>query len=299
VLIRMNIEVLLHQPELKIDETIKGQLISISPATIDRMLRPERKKYKIKGRSHTKHGPLLKHQIPIRTNFEWDEQKPGFFELDTVGHDGGSSNGEFCFTLNATDVSSGWVCLRALRNRAHRWVKEEVENIREELPFSLKGIDSDNGGEFINHTLVNYCNDTGVVFTRTRSYKKNDNCYVEQKNDIAIRRTVGYYRYDTEAEYEALGEVYKHLCPLINLFYPSVKLISKERIGAKVYKKYDDPKPPVMRLLESNDLDDAVKARLRKQLKKFHIMKQKRLVDEAVARLIRLHDDKNQKCLPF
>lgn len=299
VIIRMNIEILLHQPELKIDETMREDLLSISPATIDRILKPERKKYKIKGRSHTKHGPLLKHQIPIRTNFEWNEQKPGFFELDTVGHDGGSSSGEFCYTLNATDVSSGWVCLKALRNRAHRWVKEEVQNIRKELPFPLKGIDSDNGGEFINYALLNYCKDTGIVFTRTRSYRKNDNCFVEQKNDIAIRRTVGYYRYDTEAEYEALKEVYKHLCPLLNFYYPSVRLISKERIGAKVKKKYDVPKPPVMRLLESKDVDDADKVKLRKQLKQIHIMKQKKLVDEAVKRLIRLFDDKNQKTLPF
>ena len=98
-------------------------------------------------------------------------------------------------------------------------------DIRSQLPFSLLGVDSDNGAEFINKTLLNYCNDTGVTFTRGRPYRKNDNCFVEQKNDIAVRRTVGYYRFDTDAEHQALQEVYTHLCPLLNYFYASVKLV--------------------------------------------------------------------------
>lgn len=143
VLIRMNITLLFHEPELGIDESVKAKLLQISPATVDRILTPERKKLTIKGRSHTRAGTLLKHQIPIRTFFDWDERKPGFFELDTVAHDGGSSSGEYCFTLDITDVYSGWVELRALPNRAHRWVKEEIESLRKALPYPMKGIDSD------------------------------------------------------------------------------------------------------------------------------------------------------------
>ena len=135
VIIRMNIDLLYYEAELCIDETVKAKLMQISPATIDRILAPERRKLTIKGSTHTRAGTLLKHQIPIRTFFDWDERKPGFFELDTVAHDGGSSSGEYCFTLDAADVYSGWVELRALPNRAHRWVKEETEGIYEALPL--------------------------------------------------------------------------------------------------------------------------------------------------------------------
>ncbi len=249
VLIRMNIEALVRELELSIDKEVKRQLLSISAATIDRILKPEREKNRFKSRARTRPGSILKHQIPIRTFYPWDERLPGFFELDTVGHDGGSAAGEYCFTLNATDVYSGWVELRALRNRGHRWVMEQVINIRSELPFALKGVDTDNGGEFINKVLLNYCKEHEITFTRGRPYRKNDNCFVEQKNDMAVRRTVGYYRFDTEEEYEALRNVYKHLCPLLNFYYPSVRIIAKERIGSKVKKIYDEPKTPYMFLL--------------------------------------------------
>lgn len=297
VLIRMNIDVLHNDTELEIDESIRDKLIQISPVTIDRMMAPERKKLNFKGISHTKAGTLLKHQIAIRTFFNWDERKPGFFELDTVAHGGTSSSGEYCFTLNATDVYSGWVELRALQNKAHKWVKENTENIRTELPYPMKGIDSDNGGEFINYQLWDWCNDHEIVFTRGRPYRKNDNCFVEQKNDLAVRRVVGYYRFDTQQEYEALQEVYKHLCPLLNFYYPSMRIIGKIRIGPKVKKSYDAPKPPYQRLLESPDIEDSVKKELRKRADTIHIVKQKRLVDKAVYKLMRIYEQKKQGLL--
>ncbi len=299
VLIRMNIEALVSEPELSIDKEVKRQLLSISAATIDRILKPEREKIRFKSRARTRPGSILKHQIPIRTFYPWDERLPGFFELDTVGHDGGSAAGEYCFTLNATDVYSGWVELRALRNRAHRWVMEQVIDIRSELPFTLKGVDTDNGGEFINKVLLNYCKDHEITFTRGRPYRKNDNCFVEQKNDMAVRRTVGYYRFDTEEEYEALQNVYKHLCPLLNFHYPSVRIIAKKRIGSKVKKIYDDPKTPYMRLLESPSVDAEVKEKLVARATKLQIVKQKRLVDRAVAELLRTYEKKKQQTLVF
>lgn len=299
VLIRANMEVLKAEPEFDIDEVIGGKLCSISASTVDRLLKPERQKLELKGRSHTRHGPLLKHQIPIRTHFTWDERLPGYFELDTVHHDGGSASGEYCATLTATDVFSGWTELRPLRNRAHRWVKERIVEIRSELPFSLLGVDSDNGGEFINKTLLNYCNDTGVTFTRGRPYRKNDNCFVEQKNDIAVRRTVGYYRFDTDAEYEALQEVYTHLCPLLNYFYASAKLVEKIRIGPHVKKVYEAPKPPYQRLLDSPLVSEEVKDELRRRARHIHVVKQKRLVDQAITKLLRIRQDKNQQELPI
>jgi len=299
VLMRTNMEVLKAQPELDIEETVAAKLCEISAATVDRLLKRERRKLEIKGRSHTKHGPLLKHQIPVRTHFRWDERLHGYFELDTVHHDGGSASGEYCVTLTATDVFSGWTELRALRNRAHRWVKENVAEIRSGLPFPLLGVDSDNGGEFINKTLLNYCNDTGVTFTRGRPYRKNDNCFVEQKNDIAVRRNVGYYRFDTDAEYEALQEVYTHLCPLLNYFYASVKLVEKIRNGPHVKKVYEAPKPPYQRMLDSPHVPEDIKTELRRRAQLLHIVKQKRLVDQAVAKLLRIQQDKNQQKLSF
>lgn len=299
VLIRMNIDVLHSDTEFEIDENIRDKLIKISPATIDRMMAPERKKLNFKGISHTKAGTLLKHQISIRTFFNWDERKPGFFELDTVAHGGSSSSGEYCFTLNATDVYSGWVELRALQNKAHRWVKENAENIRTELPYPMKGVDSDNGGEFINYQLWDWCNDHQITFTRSRPYRKNDNCFVEQKNDLAVRRVVGYYRFDTQQEYEALQNVYKHLCPLLNFYYPSMRIIGKIRIGPKVKKSYDAPKPPYQRLLESPDIEDSVKEELKKRADTIHIVKQKRLVDKAVYKLMRIYEQKKQGLLPL
>jgi hypothetical protein len=299
VLLRMNMDLLYEEQEFAISGEVREKLMSISASTIDRILAGERKKLQLKGRSTTRAGTLLKHQIPIRVFFDWDERKPGFFELDRVAHDGGSSRGEYCLTLDATDVYSGWVELRALRNQAHRWVKEEAEHIYEHLPYPMKGVDSDNGGEFINHQLWNWANDHQINFTRSRPYHKNDNCFVEQKNDLAVRRTVGYYRFDTQQEFEALQEVYSHLCPLLNYYYPSVRLIEKTRIGARVKKIYDDPKPPYLRLLESKDIDERIKAELRKRAKSIHIVKQKRLVDKAVGKLLRLYEQKKQELLPL
>ena len=299
VLIRLNIAVLARQADLGVDKQVRQKLLHISPATIDRILAPQRKRLQLKGRSHTRAGGLLKNQIPIRVFFDWDERKPGFFELDTVAHDGGNSTGHYCFTLCVTDVYSGWVELRALPNQAHRWVKEAAEQVRGQLPFRMKGIDSDNGGEFINHQLLDWAKEKHIQFTRGRPYRKNDNCFVEQNNGDVVRRVLGYDRFISEAEYRALQNVYKHLCPLLNFCYPSMKIVSKMRVGSKVKKTYDPPKPPCQRLLESPDLEAAAKAKLRMRFHRIDIVKQKRLVDQAVARLIRTHRDRVQSLLPL
>ncbi|MDR1142659.1 MAG: transposase family protein [Spirochaetaceae bacterium] len=228
-------------------------LLTVSPSTIDRLLRPVKKKRWPYGKSLTKPGPLLKHQIPIKPYFTWDELKPGFFELDTVSHCGTSTSGEFCRTLTLTDVSSGWTEERALRNSAHRWVKEQVAAVRSSLPFPLLGIDSDNGREFINHQLLAFCTEHHIQFTRSRPYRKNDNCFVEQKNGDVVRKNVGYHRYDTGEECAALAGVYRFLCPLINFWYPTIKTVGKLKLENGRYKKIREktPKTPYQRLLES------------------------------------------------
>ena len=210
------------------------KLRKISASTIDRLLKRERKKLEIKGRKGTKPGTLLKHKIPIRTFADWNDNKPGFMEIDLVSHDGGNEYGDFAQTLDMTDIYSGWTETRAVKNKAHKWVFEAIREVRKDLPFDLLGIDSDSGGEFINHALYNYCVEEKITFTRGRSYRKNDNCYVEQKNYSVVRRAVGYFRYDTDEEVDILNALYGYLRLYTNHFQPVMKLVEKVRIGSKV-----------------------------------------------------------------
>ncbi len=173
---------------------------SVSASSIDRLLKKERKKLEIKGRKGTKPGTLLKQQISIRTWAEWDENRPGFMEIDLVGHEGGNSRGDFAQTLNMVDVWSSWTEPIAIKNKASKWVKEAIEKVKRRLPFDLLGLDSDTGAEFINHPMRDWCQEKEIKFTRGRSSRSNDNCYVEQKNYSIVRQNVGYLRYDTDEE---------------------------------------------------------------------------------------------------
>jgi hypothetical protein len=240
-----------HHGELEVSQEVRGKLVRISASTIDRLLRPERRGMELKPRAKTKPGTLLKHQIPIRTFSQWDERRPGFVEIDLVSHDGGDTRGDFIQSLDVTDVASCWTETEAVRNRAQVWVFEALERISKRLPFDLFGIDSDNDSAFINAHLLRYCQANNITFTRTRAYRKNDNCYVEQKNWTVVRKAVGYLRYDTEEELTTLNELYQWLRLYTNFFQPGMKLIEKIRVGSKVKKRYDEPKTPYQRVLES------------------------------------------------
>ena len=168
--------------DLDLSDSDATLLVSMSAATIDRRLAPERARLGLKGRSHTKPGTLLKSQIPIRTWAEWTEDRPGFLEIDLVGHEGGNSSGEFCFTLTMTDIATGWTVNRSVRNKAAVWVIQAIDEAATHFPFPILGIDSDNGSEFINHHLYAYCLERKITFTRSRSGNKNDGAHVEQKN---------------------------------------------------------------------------------------------------------------------
>jgi len=184
-------------------------------------------------------------------------------EVDLVSHGGGDERGDFCQTLSATDVSSAWTETEAVRNKAQVHVFEGLTKIRDRLPFALLGLDSDNGSEFINAHLVAYCEQEQITFTRSRPYRKNDNCFVEQKNYTVVRKTVGYMRHDTTKELEILNRLYSYLRLYTNYFLPSMKLSQKTRIGSKVVKRYQEPKTPYQRLLESPSVDRRIKRRLR------------------------------------
>ena len=235
--------------EIVLDDTQAELLAGISAATIDRMLAGERKRMTLRGRTHTKPGSLLKHQIPIRTFADWDDATPGFVEIDLVAHDGGVASGEYCYTLTMTDVATGWTVNRSVPNRARRWVIEAIDHAAGVFPFPIVGIDSDNGSEFINHHFLHYCETRKITFTRGRAGKKNDGCYVEQKNWARVRELVGYYRYDTDAELELLNRIWALDDAFANYFLPSLKLASKHRDGAKVVKKYHQAATPHQRAL--------------------------------------------------
>lgn len=251
--------------ELKIGDAQRAQLLGVSAATIDRLLAAKRRRLRLKGTTHTKPGTLLRSQIPVRTFADWDQARPGFVEIDLVGHDDGDTRGEFAYSLCVTDVASGWTEPRIVRNRARKWTFEALLEVRAALPFGLLGIDSDNGGEFINAHLAAWCGVERITFTRSRPNEKNDSCYVEQKNWSVIRREVGYGRYDTQAERDLIAEIYADLRLYTNFFLPSVKLLAKRREGAKVHKRYDRAATPHERLLALGVLDDATTARLQEQ----------------------------------
>lgn len=274
--------------EIRLDVETRKKLIKISPATIDRLLSKEKKKQNLKGRANTKPGTLLKNQIPIRTFSEWNEKRPGFVEMDLVGHDGGDAREEFIQTLDVTDVCTGWTETQAVRNKAQVWVLEALETIKGRLPFKLLGIDSDNGSEFINHHLFRFCTEGEITFTRSRGYRKNDSCFVEQKNYSVVRRAVGYARYDTVEELRILNELYGYLRLYTNFFQPVMKLREKTRIGSKVKKRYDKPQTPYRRVFESAYVPEENKDQLRRLYAKLNPAELKRQITKLQNKLLKL-----------
>jgi hypothetical protein len=281
------VTVLERHNEFRCDRETRAKLLRISAATIDRLLKPERRKHELRGRSGTKPGTLLKKQIPIRTFADWDEQQPGFAEIDLVGHDGGVAAGDYCQSLDLTDIATTWTETEAVRNKAQAWVFEALKNLRKNLPFPLLGLDSDNGSEFINQQLSSYCQLEKLTFTRSRPYRKNDNCFVEQKNYSVVRRAVGYQRYDTEAQLQLLNELYAHLRLYTNFFQPTMKLQSKERVGSKVTKRYDRAQTPYQRVLATPQIAKAKKDLLRAKYETLNPAALKRKITRLQERLLK------------
>ncbi len=249
---------------LSITPSVRTCLLTISPATIDRLLKVERQKTG-QGISTTRPGTLLKHQIQIRTFADWNDVTPGFFEADLVSHCGGRAEGSFLSTLVLTDISSGWTEFTSLLSKSGPDVIAGIKYIKNIMPFKLIGLDTDNGSEFINYDLLKFCSDHKITFTRSRAYRKNDQAHVEEKNGSIIRKLIGYDRYEGTDSWKFLAHLYGILRLYINFFQPSVKLISKERKGSKVKKRYDKAKTPYQRLIDSPHISDRVKNDLRKQ----------------------------------
>ena len=234
---------------LALSAQTQKQLLSISPATIDRRLKPKKRQLKKRLYKRTKPGTLLKHHIPIKTD-SWNVHTPGFTETDLVSHSGNSASGEFIHSLNVTDIHSTWVESRAVMGKSQIGVLDAMKDIQQALPFKLLGIDSDNGSEFINYHLKTFCEQNQIQFTRGRPYKKDDNAHIEQKNWTHVRKIFGYERYDSKQALEAMNDLYRNeLRILQNLFLPSMKLLEKTRVGSKLKRRYDKPHTPLDRLL--------------------------------------------------
>jgi len=271
---------------LRVSPACYKRLKQISPATIDRLrFRYGRHPVGRQARGRTKPGTLLKRQIAVRTWADWNEDRPGFTEMDLVAHDGGNPRGEHAWTLDFTDIKTGWTECAATRNKAQIHVFTALRLVQRRLPFPLLGVDSDNGSEFINDELLRYCQDAHITFTRSREGHKNDNAYVEQKNWSVVRRFVGDLRFDTPAQLKLLDQLYELLHLYVNFFLPVMKLKEKVRQGNKVKRIYDDPLTPNQRVLASPHVSRKVKDQLRATYQKLDLVTLKRRIDRIVKQL--------------
>lgn len=249
-----------HHGEL--EPRIYNKLMTMSAATIDRALKPIRAKSPRKGLSGTKPGSLLKTHIPIKID-QWDEKKPGFLEADTVAHCGTTLLGNFVWSLTMTDINTGWTENRATWNKGSEGVVHQIKDIEANLPFPMLGFDCDNGSEFLNHHLVRYFASNDVQFTRSRPYHKNDNAHVEQKNWTHVRQLFGYDRFEDVQLVAMMNDLYSNEWTLLhNHFYPSMKLVSKEKVNSKYYRRHSVPTTPYQRVMDSQHIADNRKQQL-------------------------------------
>jgi hypothetical protein len=267
---------------------LRQKVLRISPAQIDRLLAPRKARAGGKGRCGTKPGGLLKNQIPIRTS-NWDITRPGFLEADTVAHCGNSLEGDFIWSVTYTDIHSGWTAHRAVWNKGAHGIVSATREVEAELPFELLGFDCDNGSEFLNYHLLYYFQKRTrpVGFTRSRPYHKDDNGHVEQKNWSQVRQLLGYDRLEDPALVEAINKLYREVWnPLHNFFSPCMKLIQKERHGAKVKRRHDTPLTPCERLLASGHLSAKAKGKLRAQRAKLDPFELHRKLEDGLRRVL-------------
>ncbi len=261
------VETLVRDKELSLTDKQKELLLSVSAATIERLIKPERKKVFGKGKTTTKPGTLLKHKIPIHVFTRWNDRKPGFGEIDLVAHCGATVKGHFAYTLDFIDLDTNWNECVSFMGKGQNNALKAIQQIRKRLPFPMLGLDSDNGDEFINWHFYHWCKDEEITFTRCREYRKNDQAHVEEKNWSVVRRYTGYRRFETQEQVDLLNELYGHLRLYFNFFQATQKLEKKERINGKVKRIYPKAKTPYLRVLEHKDISGENKEKLQEQYK--------------------------------
>ncbi len=269
-------------------------LHEISPASIDRILKPVRIKYTGKGKSTTKPGTLIRNQIPIKTN-QWDESRPGFIEADTVAHCGDRIEGMYANTVDTVDIATGWTEQRAVWGKGYNGVMDQIKDIENSLPFPLLGFDADNGGEFINWHLYRHftTREKLVEYTRSRPYHSNDNAHIEQKNWTHVRQWLGYVRLDNPKVVPLINELYTSEWRLYhNFFCPSMKLKEKKRIASKTVKCYHSPKTPYQRTLDSNHVSNKDKNNLKEQFAGLNPFKLRKSIDKKISNILKINRQK-------
>lgn len=269
---------------------ILKKLSKISPASIDRVLRPIKHLYRGKGRSATKPGLLIKHHIPIQTN-QWNEKRPGFLETDTLMHCGNSLEGHYAVSTTAVDIATGWIEQRATYGKGQRDIALKIKEIEASLPFLILGFDCDNGNELLNQALMRYFlhREFPVQYTRSRPYHSNDNAHVEGKNWTHVRQWLGYRRFENPLIVGLLNDLYKNEWRFFhNFFMPSVKLQSKERIASKIIKRHDSPKTPYQRILASKFVSTQTKQTLTQIFKTLNPFKLRKTIDQKIAMIHKL-----------
>lgn len=280
--------------ELSCPDKVAEKLKQIGSATIDRKLKHQKEVERIKGKYKRKRHPLLYQKIPVKVFAEQDRNVLGNTQIDLVEHCGASSSGEFVNTLSSTDINSGWWEGEAVMGKGQINAQEGLDMARKRFPSPWAEIHSDNGTEFINAHLFRYAAKEGLGFSRSRPYKKNDNCLVEQKNWTHVKKFVGYVRYDTKTEMNILNDLYRNELRLFkNFFQPVIKLISKERVKGRIHRKYDKPRTPYRRITESKEVSEEKKQQLRTIYESSNPAQLKRTIDEKLDLLYKIYQDKN------
>lgn len=292
------IPVLERHGHIRLNKESRQRITSISAATIDRILHSYRKNQQGRGISTTKSGALLKKQIPVRTFADWKDESPGFFEADLVAHCGTNTGGSFLYSFVLTDIATGWVECLPLLSRHQGSVIQAIEHAIQLIPFPILGLDTDNGSEFINHELIKFCEEKRITFTRGRAYKKNDQCFIEQKNGVVVRQLVGYDRFEGVPAYMQLNELYRAIRLYVNFFQPSMKLQVKHREGARVQRIYDTAKTPFNRLLQNEVILSQDKrvhlTKIFESLDPIHLLQQIKRIQDALWKHAVTETDGNQ-----
>ena len=281
--------------ELDCSDETAAKLKAMGSATIDRKLRHQKEVERIRKKYQRKIHPLLYQKIPVKVFGEQNRQELGNVQIDLVEHCGASTSGEFICTLSTTDINTGWWEGEAIMGRGQERTFQGIQKARSRYPLNWQEIHSDNGAEFINAHLFGYTKKEGLNFSRSRPYKKNDNCLVEQKNWTHVKKFVGYLRYDTDKELNTLNDLYRNELRLYkNFFQPVIKLISKERIRGRIHRRYDTAKTPYQRVMESKEVSENKKQELKKLYLSLNPAQLKRDIDTNLDALYLAYREKNK-----
>lgn len=293
--LRREVERLRKAKELICSGEIAAKLERISARTIDRLLFREKRVRGLRQNRNPSIHPLLYQKVPVKVASDWDTSEVGNLQLDYVFHCGRSTAGEYLHTLSAADIATGWWEGEAIVGRSQMATKEGLDRIRKRLPFRIREVHPDNDSGMINGLLWDYCRNARIKMSRSRPYKKNDNAWVEQRNWTHVRKVVGYRRLDTAGELAIVRELYGYVTLYKNFFQPTIKLQEKVRVGGRIHRKYDEPRTPCQRLMDSGQISAAVRKRLQAQYESLNVAELHRRIEELRTRLFEAGDAKNTR----